>query len=144
MADMMSLLKDSLITIEALKADGDDETINGTGVDMQGYQAVAFIAGVLEGNVGSPTIKAQQDTDSAFGTAADLIGTSTTFTSSAQAKGLTCLEIVEPRERYVRAVLTIPNWNAVPVFCVAIRFKADKNPGANAGELHVSPAEGTA
>src|SRR3972149_8364734 len=103
---MDSILKDTTITIEALKADGDNETITGAGVDMQGYDAVAFIAGALHANVGSPTIKAQQDTDVACGTAADLAGTSTTFTSSASLDGLTCLEIVQPRERYVRAILT--------------------------------------
>ncbi len=142
---IQSILKDTTITIEALKADGDNETINGAGVDMQGYSAVAFLVGILKGNIASPTIKAQQDTDSAFGTAADLAGTSVTFASTAQADGLACLGIVEPRERYVRAVIAVPNINtAEPVFCLAIRFKSIDKPGANAGELHVSPAEGTA
>lgn len=141
---MHSILKDTLITVEAFKADADNETLTGVGVDMQGFDRVTFVAIAKQGNVGSPTIKAQQDTDSAFGTAADLVGTSATFTTGASADGITSLEIVEPRERYVRAIATIPNWNAVPVIVLAIRHCAREVPQANAGELHVSPAEGTA
>jgi hypothetical protein len=54
------------------------------------------------------------------------------------------LEIIQPRERYVRPVLTIPNWTAVAAGCIAIRHRAKTVPGSNAGELHLSPAEGTA
>lgn len=141
---MLSILRDTKISIQALKS-ADDEALTGAGVDMQGYDSVIFIAGALEGNVGSPTMKAQQDSASNFGTAADLLGTSVTFTTAADAKGLVGLEIVQPAERYVRPILTIPNWNAVPVFCLAIQFNAKDQPYAtNAGELHVTPAEGTA
>lgn len=138
-----SVLKNCKISLVAFKTDGDNESINGTILDMQGYNSVAFIPIGYQGNVGSPTIKVQQDTAVAMGGAADLLGTSTTFTTGSSANGFTCLEVHQPRERYVRAVLTIPNWNAVPVACIALQFNTDL-PVSNDGELHISPAEGTA
>lgn len=140
---MFSILKNAKISIQALKS-ADNETLTGVGVDMQGYDSVAFIAGALEGEVASYTIKAQQDTDSAFGTAADLAGTSVAWATGVSTKGLTTLEIVQPRERYVRPIVAVPNITAVPVFCIALQFNAADLPVSNDGELHVSPAEGTA
>lgn len=141
---MESILKDTTIAIEALKS-ADNETLTGAGVDMQGYDKVAFIVGALQGEALNFAIKAQQDNDPAFGAAADLLGTAITFATGTTTDGLTTLEIVQPRERYVRPIITVPNANAAtPTFCVSIRFKAIDAPKSNAGELHVSPAEGTA
>lgn len=141
---MDSILKDCKISLLALKAASDNEAINGSGVDMQGFDSVAFIAGAYRGNVGSPTIKVQQDSDVAFGTAADLLGTSATFTTAAGTDGLTTVEIHNPGKRYLRPVLTIPDWTAVATFCIAIQHNAIDEPQTNAGEIHISPAEGTA
>lgn len=141
---MESVLKNCKISIQALKS-ADNETLTGAGVDMLGFDSVAFIAGALEGEALSFAIKAQQDSDSAFGTAADLLGTSTAFATTIPAKGLTTLEIHQPNERYVRPIVTVPNASAAtPTFCVAIQFNAKDMPQSNAGELHVSPVEGTA
>jgi len=141
---MDSILKDTTIAIEALKA-ADNETLTGTGVDMQGYDAVAFVVGALQAEALNFTIKAQQDSDPAFGTAADLLGTSVAFATGIATDGLTTLEIVQPNERYVRPIIAVPNANAAtPTFCISIRLKAKDVPKANDGELHLSPAEGTA
>jgi len=141
---MKSILKDTVISIQALKA-ADNETLTGSGVDMQGFEAVAFIAGALEGEALGFSIKAQQAAASDYSDAADLAGTSVAFTTSVGAKGLTTLEIVQPNERYVRPLVTVPDAAvATPTFCLAIQFKAADVPQANAGELHVSPLEGTA
>lgn len=136
---------DKKYSVQTLKA-ADNETLTGTGVDMSGYEGVDFYVVALEGEALSFSIKAQQDSDAAFGTAADLLGTATTFTTTIPAKGEAVLRIHQPAERYVRPIITVPNANtATPVACVAVQYGARVLPYAQAlGELHVSPAEGTA
>jgi hypothetical protein len=141
---MDNLKNDCLVTIEALKA-ADNETLTGAGVDMLGYGAVAFVVGALQGEALAFSMKAQQAEASDFTGAADLAGTATAFATTASAKGLAVLDIQNPQERYVRAVITVPNAAAAtPTFCLAIRYKAKNLPQTNAGELHAAPAEGTA
>ncbi len=145
---MINILKDTAVSIQTYKA-ADNESLTGGGVDMKGYRGVAFIVGAAGGEDFSTwSVKAQQDTDSAFGTAADLAGTATAFSTvaSPSTDGLAILEIVEPTERYVRPVITVPNVTTAKVtFCIAIRYGAEELPvSGNVGELHVSPAEGTA
>lgn len=140
-----SILKDTKISIQALKS-ADNETLTGATLDMQGYDSVTFIVGALQGEALSFSIKAQQDSDSAMGSAADLAGTSVAFTTGASADGLTALEIHGVQERYCRALVIVPNAAAAtPTFCIAIQWNAKTAPYASAvGEVHNSPAEGTA
>lgn len=145
---MFSILKDSVVSVQTYKS-ADNEALTGSGVDMKGFRAVAFIVGAAGGEDFSTwSIKAQQDTDSAYGTAADLVGTATAFATvaSPSTDGVAILEIVEPKERYVRPVITVPNVSTAKItFCIAVRYGAEDLPTTNAtGELHVSPAEGTA
>lgn len=141
---MFSLIRNTKISISSLKS-ADNETLTGATLDMQGFDSVAFVAVALKGEALSFAIKAQQDTDSAMGTAADLLGTSVAFTTAIGTDGLTTLEVHQPQERYVRALVTVPNANAATPTCViAFQFNAKDLPQTNSGELHVSPAEGTA
>lgn len=145
---MLSILYDTVVSIQVYKS-ADNESLTGTGVDMKGYRGVAFIVGAAGGEDFSTwAIKAQQDSASGFGTAADLAGSSKTFSTvaSPSTDGLAILEIVEPTERYVRPIITVPNVSTAKVtFCLAIRYGAEELPvSGNVGELHVSPAEGTA
>lgn len=141
---MESIFYDTKIAIEALKA-ADNETLTGTGVDMSGFDAVAFVVGALSGEAQTFSIKAQQDSDAAFGTAQDLLGTAVSFAPTASVNGLATLDINKPMKRYVRPVITVPNMNAAtPTFCISIRYKARKSPQSNTGEFWPSPAEGTA
>jgi len=139
-----SIFKNALVSIQALKS-ADNESLTGTGVDMQGYEGVTFIVGALEGEALDFTIKAQQAAASDYSDAADLLGTSVAFSTTVGAKGLTSLEIVQPRERYVRPIIAVPDAAAAtPTFCIALKWGAQVKPVSNDGELHVSPAEGTA
>lgn len=141
---MENLSKSTLITIETLK-DADNETLTGAGVDMAGYDNVTFVVGALEGEALSFSIKAQQAAASDFSDAADLAGTAVAFSTTVGAKGLAVLEIRQPAERYLRAVVTVPNATAAtPTFCIAIRHNPRTLPQTNTGELHTTPAEGTA
>lgn len=145
---MFNILKDTVVSIQTYKS-ADNESLTGSGVDMKGFRGVAFIVGAAGGEDFSTwSIKAQQDTASNFGTAADLAGTATAFSTvaSPSTDGIAILEIVEPTERYVRPVITVPNVSTAKItFCIAIRYGAEELPTTNAtGELHASPAEGTA
>jgi hypothetical protein len=141
---MYSILKNTKISISALKA-ADNEALTGATLDMTGFDSVAFVAGALEGEALNFSIKGQQGTASDMSDAADLLGTSVAFSTTIPAKGLTTLEIHQPNERYVRPIVTVPNASAAtPTFCLAIQFNAKDMPQVNSGELHISPAEGTA
>lgn len=142
---MFSIVKNGVVSIQTLKA-ADDEALNGSGVDMKGHKAVTFIAFALKGEALDFTLKAQQDSASNFATAADLAGTSVAFSTTVGADGVVALEVVEPGERYVRPVLTVPDAAAAtPAGVVAILHGGQYLPETNTGaEVHVAPAEGTA
>ena len=120
-------------------------TINGAEVDMQDYEGVLFVI-----KFGTPAtdnqIKAQQDTVTGMAGAADLLGTLVTTGASDE---IVWIDLYKPRERFVRMVAlrgtsTTIDWG------VAIQYGPRKGAvdnavaGTIAGELHVSPAEGTA
>lgn len=145
---MLNFLYDTKVSIQTYKS-ADSETLTGAGVDTFGYRGVAFIVGAAGGeDFATWAIKAQQDSDSAFGAAADLVGSAKTFATvaSPSTDGVAVLEVVEPRERYVRPVITVPNVTTAKItFCIAILYGAKNLPvSVNVGELHVNPAEGTA
>lgn len=141
---MFSLLKNTKISIQSLKA-ADNETLTGSGVDMLGFDSVIFIPVALKGEALNFTIKAQQAAASDYSDAADLAGTSVAFSTAIGTDGLSGLEIHQPNERYVRPVTVVPNAAAAtPTAVLAIQFNAKDVPQSNAGELFVSPAEGTA
>lgn len=141
-----TIFEDTQPDIQAVKIDGDNETITGTGVDMLGYQGVVFIVTAGKGEAGNLSIKAQQDSAANYGTAADLLGTSVAFSTAIGTDGFAFLEIAKPSKRYVRPVVTVPNLTTpCPISVVAIRYGKNWHPETNAdGEVHVTPAEGTA
>lgn len=143
-----SILQDTVVSVQVYKA-ADNEALTGAGVDMQNFRRVAFIVGAAGGEDFSTwSIKAQHDDASNFGSAADILGTAVAFSTvaSPSTDGVAILEIVEPTKRYVRPVITVPNVNTAKVtFCIAVKWGPNNKPTSNAaGELHVSPASGTA
>jgi len=141
-----TFFEDTQPDIQAVKVDADNEAINGTGVDMLGYQGVVFFATAGKGEIGAFELKAQQDSASNFGTAADLLGSAKAFSTAVGTDGFAFLEIAKPDKRYVRPVLTAPDLvTARPVSVIAIRYGKNWHPETNSdGELQVSPAEGQA
>ena len=133
-------------SLETVKS-ADNESLTGSGVDMKGHYGVAFLAIAEGGEDADFAIKAQVGTDSAFADAADLAGTSITFSTVASpSTHAACMLVVkEPPERYVRAVVTVPDLTAAKAVSVyALRFGAGSLPESNTGESHLGPAEGTA
>ena len=143
---MQSIFSDLQPDKQLLDTDADNETLYGSGVDMTGYSGVAFFAIAGKGEVGTFTLKAQQDTASGYGTAADLAGTAKTFTTATGTDGFGFIEVKNPQERYVRPALVVPNLSAAKSVAIfAIRYGGQYAPETNTdGELNVAPAEGTA
>ena len=122
--------------------------INGTTIDTQGYQNVAFIVTMGAITSGAVTsIKAQQGADSGLSDAADLAGTAQAIADTDDEK-VFYIDIRKPTERYVRLVVDRATQNAVVASAIAVLSDASWVPvshGTNvSGEAHVSPAEGTA
>ncbi len=119
-------------------------------INMEGFDGVIFIAefGTID-STAVTSLKAQQDTVTGMGTAADLLGTSITIDDD-EDNMLLVLDVYRPREQFVRAIVVRGTADAVVDSVIAIQYKADKKPTVQDSstvadsELHVSPAEGTA
>ncbi len=122
--------------------------INGTTLDMSGFEGVAFIVTMGEITAGAVTsAKVQQDTASGMGTAADLAGTGITIADDDDEQ-VFVLDVPNPKERYVRLVVDRGTQNAVVASAIAIQYGARLAPTSHGtgvtAECNVSPAEGTA
>lgn len=124
--------------------------INGSVIDMKGFDAVTFIVGFGVITAGAVTsIKAQQGDQADLSDAADLAGTSISVADTDDNK-LVALEI-EPTKRYCRLVVVRATQNAVVDFGTAQQTKAGSEPVTHdastviASEYHgPSAREGTA
>lgn len=124
--------------------------INCTEIDMLGYEGVLFIVqfGAITAGAAT-TIKAQQDTATGMGSAADLEGTAVTVADDDDDQAA-WIDLYKPRERFVRCVITRATQNSVVESAIAIQYKGKKAPITHdattilGGETHISPAEGTA
>ena len=123
------------------QAAGTSSPLNGTSLDMQGFDGVMFvgIVGTLTATQAT-TLKAQSAPDNA--TWSDLAGTHYNFADS-QSGDAAILDIFEPLgttagtapagaqpDRYVRPVITRGTANAEILGIVAIQYQADHKPTA--------------
>lgn len=146
----MNLSKQVKITQAITPTDGVAGTadINGAILDMQGFEGVLVevtFGAITSGAVTS--IKMQQDTASNMGTAADLTGTAQTVADDDDDQ-IFYIDLYKPLERYVRLVVDRGTQNAVVAGATYLQYGAHEQPvshGATvSGEIHISPAEGTA
>lgn len=113
-------------------------------VDMQGYNGVVFVASI--GTAAADNgVKAQQGAASDLSDDADLLGTQ--ILSDGTQKEFV-LDVYRPEKRYLRPVIIRATSTTVEAVW-AIQYAGTKRPEVNvtaaqAAELHVSPAEGTA
>lgn len=140
----MNLSSQIKITKVADHTTAGTDAINSTAVDMSGYEGVLFVTSVGTANAGN-YINAKQ-CDTYDGTYADLEGTKVTSGTSDEDLWV---DVYRPQERYVKCYVT----RGASTTCEsiwAIQYGARKAPvdnttsGTIAGELHASPAEGTA
>jgi hypothetical protein len=119
-------------------------------LDMAGFRGVLMLvkfATIANGAVTS--IKAQQDTDVAGGTMADLEGTAQTIAADDDNQ-IFIIDLYEPAERYVRLVIDKDAANATAESAVYIQYGASQRPQTVTVtdkvtyERHMTPAEGTA
>jgi hypothetical protein len=124
--------------------------VNGSILDMQGFEGVEFVA--LGGTItdGLLSIKAQDGQDPALADAADMAGTLTTLQNTDDNKAAV-LDIVRPVKRYIRPVLVRGGaTGAVIDGVIAIQYAARSKPVANDAttvgntKTVVSPADGVA
>lgn len=147
--NLYNLLTGVKLSLQILKIDADNDTYYGTGCDMARYRHVAFIGGVLKGEIKTNSLKIQQDTDSAFGTAADLLGTSVSLATTAGADGFAMTEVTNVQERYVRPALVVADWTTpTAAFVIAIQYGKTgahyPETGNTGSETRDATAEGTA
>lgn len=136
-----------LVAINGTDGAAGATAINGAIVDMDGYQGILMIAqfGPIVATAVT-SIKAQQDTDPAMGTAADLAGTAQTV-AVADANKTFVIEIERAAERYLRLVVSRATANAT-VAAIYVLYRGRKKPAAQVAatliERFTTPAEGTA
>ncbi|MFI5106417.1 MAG: hypothetical protein ACHP79_15955 [Terriglobales bacterium] len=124
--------------------------VNGSILDMEGFEGVEFIlqAGTItDGNL---SIKAQDGAASNLSDANDLQGTLVTLQNTDDNKAAV-LDVFRPVKRYIRPVVVRGGaTGAVVDSVVAIQYKAKKKPTVNdattvgATETWISPPDGTA
>lgn len=137
-----------LVQVKVATAAGTTDIITDT-VDMADFDGICWLVpfGTITGGAVT-SIKAQQGAASNLSDAADLLGTAVTVADTESDKTF-YLDLYKPQERYVRAIVDRGSQNAVVHAILAVLYKGSKLPvshgtGISGGELHVSPAEGTA
>lgn len=104
--------------------------VNGTAVDMQGYDGVLFLVAfgaIVAGAVTS--VKAQQGAVSDGSDAADLAGTGITVADDQDNK-IAALDVYRPTGRYVRPVVSRATQNATIDSITAILYNGRSKPTA--------------
>lgn len=122
--------------------------VNSSSVDMSKFESVTFLVSFGAITAGAVTsIKAQQSSDDS--TFNDLAGSGITVADDDDNQ-VVALEIVRPRDRYVRVVVDRGTQNAVVDGIVAFQGRPKTGPVTHdattvvGSEVHASPAEGTA
>lgn len=116
-------------------------------LDMSGYEGVLFFTSFGTAAADN-SLKAQQDTDSAGGTMADLLSTSVVSGASPSNEDV-WLDVYRPRERYVRCIAVVDTSSTCESIW-ALQYGArervvdNTTSGTITGESHAEPAEGTA
>ena len=125
-------------------------TVNSSIIDMKGFDSVTFLVGfgaIVAGAVTS--VKVQQGAASNMSDAADLAGTGVTVADTDDNRIL-AIEVNQPRERYLRCVVSRATQNSTIDFGLAQQSKAGTEPVTHDAttvigtEFHQGPAEGTA
>ena len=120
----------------------------GAVLDMNGWDGVLIVAQFGTIAAGAVTkLKAQQGAAANLSDAADLAGSSIAVADDDDSK-IKYLDLWQPRERYVRAVIDKDATNACAETVTYLQYRGKFLPSTHgtgvAGEAHLSPAEGTA
>lgn len=121
--------------------------IKGATIDMSDYEGVTFVVPFGPIVSGAATsIKVQGAPTDVDGDFADLEGTSQTVVDTADNTTF-YIDLVKPQSRYVRLFVARATQNSTCA-AIAVQYNGRVKPATHgtgvSGELHVSPAEGTA
>ena len=145
---MLNALTDLKVEPQVIDEGADKETLTGSGVDMAGYSGgVMFIAYVQGGEAENGFVLSAEGADeSDFSDATDILDPDTGVAVAVELKttvaaaGYACLEIIKPRTRYLRPVLTVPDLVAAKaVSIIAVLTDPYHAPVDNEGLALVSP-----
>lgn len=146
---MNNLSQNSKLTVVANASAAGTTAVDSSSVDMTGYDSVMFVCQfgtIVSGAVTSVNL-AQSADDSSF---ADLLASSVTVADDDDDQAV-WLDLHKPGDRYVRLEVAKATQNSTVEAILAIQYnhKLNKPPTHDAttilgGELHISPAEGTA
>lgn len=146
----MNLNKNTKLTRVSNAVAAGTSDVNSAVIDMQNFEGCLFVVAFGAITAGAVTsIKLQQGAQSDLSDAADLASTSVTVADDDDNQ-IFYLDIYRPRERYVRLVVDRGTQNAVIDGIFAQQYGPKKSPTTHdsttvgGGEIHASPAEGTA
>lgn len=148
----MNLSKNSKITRHSnAVAAGTSDITPANGIDMQNFEGCLFMVpfGAITANAVT-SIKVQQSSDDGSADAyTDLLGTGVTVEDDDDNQ-VFWIDVYRPRERYLKLIVLRGTENAVIDGIIALQYGPRLKPTTHdsttvgGGELHASPAEGTA
>lgn len=146
MENLSANTKISQVVTVAAGASGSSDITSST-IDMSNYEGVTFVVPFGPITSGAATsIKLQGAPTDVTGDFADLEGTSQTVVDTADNTTF-YIDLVKPISRYVRLIVSRAT-QASTCAALAIQYNGRAKPATHgtgvSGELHVSPAEGTA
>ncbi len=118
-----SLLESNLIKREIDPVSAAAGATNGVGVDMLGWDGVAFIISIGAGAF-TKDAKAQSDTAAGFGGAADIASTNITQLAGGSVNKVVVLDVFRPTNRFVRLVVTIGAVGPALLSALSVRYRA--------------------
>lgn len=141
----MNGLKNIKITLVEAGATSAGTELTSDSVDMEGFDGVMFVGSIATANAGNYGKAAQSSDDGVADAFSDLEGSKNVPGTNGHSF---LIDIYKPLKRYVRCAVIRAGANTVTGDIYAIQYCAAKAPisqGATInGELHISPAEGTA
>jgi hypothetical protein len=146
MTEIFDLFHNVKITKCAAATASNQTDVEGTPVDMQGYEGAVFFGTIGTANAGN-YLKVRQGTDSTVTDAADLEGTKVVATAAAE---IVWCEIYKPQERYLQPYIEKGGAATTTGDLYCIQYGGRKGMETNIttdviiGERHISPSEGTA
>jgi hypothetical protein len=119
----LALSDQTLATQEIAPASASSGAKNGAGVDMQGWEGVAFhiSIGAITG-AGVADARVTEDDNSGFNSQTNITNAALTQIPAANANTLHIIDVYRPSQRYVRCVLT-PADNTVVYAVTAVRYR---------------------
>lgn len=146
----MNLSKETKVTRLLVSTLVGTTSVNGSILDMSGFEGVMFIAEANTITDGTPALKAQDGNDSGLSDAADLAGSSVPYAITDDNKAV-ILDVYKPLKRYIRPVFVRGgDTGAVIDSILAIQYAPRVQPTTHdaatvaASEVWASPADGTA